>query len=251
SVAERFSYGEAALRQQGLGGWGPALRGGFAGAGGDLAEFSSDSSVWDLRTMAAVGGGGGDRVDGKYNSYKAPGLRGATLEAAHVSCLEDRYALGPQLGWGQFGVIRSCSDMVTGEALACKSIAKDRLVSPDDVRGVKLEIEVMVRLSGHPNVIDLKAVYEDESSVHLVMELCAGGELFHRLEECGCFSEHGAAMLFCYLMEVVAHCHSKGIVHRDLKPENILLVSKFTIFTDQTRRFWSRDLYPAWYNWNC
>ncbi|KAG2609102.1 calcium-dependent protein kinase 17-like [Panicum virgatum] len=170
--------------------------------------------------------GGGASAEAKYNSYKAPGLRGAFLEAAHVSCLEDRYALGPQLGWGQFGVIRSCSDLVTGEALACKSIAKDRLVSPDDVRGVKLEIEVMARLSGHPNVVDLKAVYEDEDSVHLVMELCAGGELFHRLEERGCFSEHEAAVLFRYLMEVVAHCHSKGIVHRDLKPENILLVSK-------------------------
>ncbi|CAN6179629.1 unnamed protein product [Urochloa humidicola] len=173
--------------------------------------------------MAAAGWVGGEA---KYNSYKAPGLRGALLEAAHVSCLEDRYALGPQLGWGQFGVIRSCSDMVTGEALACKSIAKDRLVSPDDVRGVKLEIEVMARLSGHPNVVDLKVVYEDEDSVHLVMELCAGGELFHRLEERGFFSEHEAAVLFRYLMEVVAHCHSKGIVHRDLKPENILLVSK-------------------------
>uniref|UniRef100_A0ACD6ABT2 Uncharacterized protein n=1 Tax=Avena sativa TaxID=4498 RepID=A0ACD6ABT2_AVESA len=174
--------------------------------------------------MAAGCGGGG--ADGKYNSYKTPGLRGAILEAAHVSCLGDRYQLGDQLGWGQFGVIRSCSDMVTGEVLACKSIAKDRLVSPDDVRGVRLEIEVMACLSGHPNVVDLKAVYEDEESVHLVMELCAGGELFHRLEERGCFPEHEAATLFRYLMEVVAHCHSKGIVHRDLKPENILLVSK-------------------------
>ncbi|GJN29875.1 hypothetical protein PR202_gb18137 [Eleusine coracana subsp. coracana] len=148
-------------------------------------------------TAAGWGGGGvgGERADAKYNSYKAPGLRGAILEAAHVSCLEDRYALGPQLGLGQFGVIRSCSDLVTGEPLACKSIAKDRLVSPDDVRGVKLEIEVMARLAGHPNVVDLKAVYEDEEFVHLVMELCAGGELFHRLEQRGCFSEHEAAVL--------------------------------------------------------
>lgn len=197
-------------------------------AGGDSAEASSDSSVWDHLTMAAAGrgGGGGERVDAKHNSYKAPGLRGAILEAAHVSCLEDRYALGPQLGWGQFGVIRSCSDLITGEDLACKSIAKDRLVSPDYVRGVKLEIEVMARLAGHPNVVDLRAVYEDDEFVHLVMELCAGGELFHRLEQRGFFSEHEAAVLFRYLMEVVTLCHSKGIVHRDLKPENILLVSK-------------------------
>lgn len=204
-----------------------AARGIFADVAGDLAEGLVP--VWELLAMAAGGGCGGgceEEEEAKYNSYKAPGLRGAILEAAHVSCLGDRYALGDQLGWGQFGVIRSCSDLVTGEALACKSIAKDRLASPDDVRGVKLEIEVMARLSGHPNVVDLKAVYEDEDSVHLVMELCAGGELFHRLEERGCFPEHEAALLFRHLMEVVAHCHSKGIVHRDLKPENILLVSK-------------------------
>jgi serine/threonine protein kinase len=215
--------------------------------------------------MAGGGCGRGERVDAKYNSYKAPGLRGAILEAAHVSCLEDRYALGPQLGWGQFGVIRSCSDLVTGEDLACKSIAKDRLVSPDYVRGVRLEIEVMARLAGHPNVVDLKAVYEDDDFVHLVMELCAGGELFHRLEQRGFFPEHEAAVLFRHLMEVVTLCHSKGIVHRDLKPENILLVSKSpsssikladfglatyiqpgTIDTCYSPSSWSGTLYQCW-----
>lgn len=49
----------------------------------------------------------------------------------------------------------------------------------DDAKTVKLEIEIMTGFSGNPNVVDLKAVYEDEDSVHLVMELCAGGELFH------------------------------------------------------------------------
>lgn len=58
--------------------------------------------------------------------------------------------------------------------MACKSIAKNRLVTQEDVRSVKLEIEIMTRLSGHPNVVDLKAVYEEEDCVHLVMELCAG-----------------------------------------------------------------------------
>ncbi|KAK9291606.1 hypothetical protein L1049_019555 [Liquidambar formosana] len=119
-----------------------------------------------------------------------------------------------------------CSDKLTGEVLACKSIAKDRLVTPDDVRSVKLEIEIMTRLSGHPNVVDLKAVYEEEDYVHLVMELCAGGELYHQLEKHGKFSEAEARVLFRHLMQVVLYCHEKGVVHRDLKPENILLATK-------------------------
>lgn len=91
-----------------------------------------------------------------YNLYKATGLHGVLLEVAHVPCLKDRYALCPQLGCVQFGIIRSCSDLVTGKALACKSIAKVRLVSATDMRGVKLKIEVMTRLGGQPNVVASK-----------------------------------------------------------------------------------------------
>ncbi|XP_073119765.1 calcium-dependent protein kinase 29-like [Henckelia pumila] len=84
----------------------------------------------------------------------------------------------------------------------------------------------MSTLSGHPNVVDLKAVYEEEDYVHLVMELCAGGELFHKLEKHGRFSESEARVRFRHLMQVVMYCHDKGVVHRDLKPENILLATK-------------------------
>lgn len=158
--------------------------------------------------------------------YKVANLSETILDANHSANLHDRYILGEQLGWGQFGIIRTCSDKFTGEVLACKSIAKNRLVTQEDVRSVKLEIEIMTRLSGHPNVVDLKAVYEEETYVHLVMELCAGGELFHQLERHGRFSEAEAGVLFHDLMEVVMYCHQKGIVHRDLKPENILLATK-------------------------
>lgn len=62
--------------------------------------------------------------------------------------------------------------------------------------------------------------------MHLVMELCAGGELFDQLQKQGRYSEPDAARLFKHLMEVVKYCHDNGVVHRDLKPENILLATK-------------------------
>ncbi|KAI3800144.1 hypothetical protein L1987_35454 [Smallanthus sonchifolius] len=160
-----------------------------------------------------------------FNCYKVENLTETILQTDRISNLKDRYVLGDQLGWGQFGIIRECSDKLTGEVLACKSISKNRLVTDEDVRSVKLEIEIMTRLSGHPNVVDLKDVYEEEGYVHLVMELCAGGELFHQLEKQGRFSESDARVLFRDLMQVVRFCHDNGVVHRDLKPENILLAT--------------------------
>ncbi|VFQ80583.1 unnamed protein product [Cuscuta campestris] len=160
------------------------------------------------------------------NCYKVANLDETILGTNQTADLKDRYVLGGQLGWGQFGVIRLCSDKFTGEVLACKSIAKSRLVSEEDVRSIKLEIEIMSRVYGHPNVVDLKAVYEEEDYVHIVMELCAGGELFHQLEKHGRFSEGEARVVFRHLMQAVMYCHEKGIVHRDLKPENILLATR-------------------------
>ncbi|XP_010693518.2 calcium-dependent protein kinase 10 isoform X2 [Beta vulgaris subsp. vulgaris] len=162
----------------------------------------------------------------RCHCFKVANLKETILDASETSELKDRYVLGDQLGWGQFGVIRACADKFTGELLACKSIAKDRLVTQDDVRSVKLEIEIMSKLSGHPHVVDLKAVYEEEDYVHLVMELCAGGELFHRLEKQGRYCESQAKVIFRHLMQVVLYCHDNGVVHRDLKPENVLLATK-------------------------
>ena len=61
--------------------------------------------------------------------------------------------------------------------------------------------------------------------VHLVMELCEGGELFDRIKLKGKFSERESASVLRTVAEVLIHCHGMGVMHRDLKPENILLIS--------------------------
>uniref|UniRef100_A0A7I4DEV0 non-specific serine/threonine protein kinase n=1 Tax=Physcomitrium patens TaxID=3218 RepID=A0A7I4DEV0_PHYPA len=143
-----------------------------------------------------------------------------------LSDIRQSYILGRELGRGQFGVTYLCTDKMTNEAYACKSIAKRKLTSKEDIEDVKREVQIMHHLSGTPNIVVLKDVFEDKHSVHLVMELCAGGELFDRIIAKGHYSERAAADMCRVIVNVVHRCHSLGVFHRDLKPENFLLASK-------------------------
>jgi calcium-dependent protein kinase len=153
-------------------------------------------------------------------------LVGSVLKRKTES-LKDKYSLGRKLGQGQFGTTYLCVERATGKEFACKSILKRKLVTDDDVEDVRREIQIMYHLAGHPNVISIRGAYEDAVAVHLVMELCAGGELFDRIVQKGHYTERKAAELARVIVGVVEVCHSMGVMHRDLKPENFL-------FADQT-----------------
>ncbi|XP_009418968.2 calcium-dependent protein kinase 17 [Musa acuminata AAA Group] len=140
--------------------------------------------------------------------------------------LKDLYTLGRKLGQGQFGTTHLCVEKATGKRFACKSIAKRKLATYEDVEDVRREIQIMHHLSGHPNVISIIGTFEDSVAVHLVMDLCAGGELFDRIIQRGHFSEKAAAGLARVIVGVVEACHSMGVMHRDLKPENFLFVNR-------------------------
>ncbi|GLU05881.1 hypothetical protein SLE2022_229560 [Rubroshorea leprosula] len=136
------------------------------------------------------------------------------------------YTFGRELGRGQFGVTYLVTHKETREQFACKSIATRKLINRDDIEDVRREVQIMHHLTGHRNIVELKGAYEDRHSVNLVMELCAGGELFDRIIAKGHYSEREAARLFRQIVTVVHNCHTMGVMHRDLKPENFLFLSK-------------------------
>lgn len=140
--------------------------------------------------------------------------------------VKSTYSIGKELGRGQFGVTHLCTHKATGEQFACKTIAKRKLVNKEDIEDVRREVQIMHHLAGQPNIVELKGAYEDKQSVHLVMELCAGGELFDRIIAKGHYTERAAASLLRTIVQIVHTCHSMGVIHRDLKPENFLLRNK-------------------------
>ncbi|VAH81455.1 unnamed protein product [Triticum turgidum subsp. durum] len=76
------------------------------------------------------------------------------------------------------------------------------------------------------SIVALREACEDEGAVHLVMELCEGGELFDRIVARGHYTERAAANVTRTIVEVVQLCHRHGVIHRDLKPENFLFANK-------------------------
>ncbi|XWS28312.1 hypothetical protein CRYUN_Cryun25bG0057200 [Craigia yunnanensis] len=137
-----------------------------------------------------------------------------------------QYDLGHELGRGEFGVTYLCTDGNSVEKFACKSISKKKLRTAVDIEDVRREVQIMKHLPKHPNIVTLKDTYEDDDAVHIVMELCEGGELFDRIVARGHYTERAAAGVMKTIVEVVQMCHKHGVMHRDLKPENFLFANK-------------------------
>lgn len=154
------------------------------------------------------------------------GLRAESVLQTKTGHLKEHYNLGDKLGSGQFGTTFLCVEKGTGKEYACKSIAKRRLLTDDDVEDVRREIQIMHHLAGNSDVISIKGAYEDAVAVHVVMELCSGGELFDRIVQRRHYTERKAAQLTRTIVGVVEACHSLGVMHRDLKPENFLFVNE-------------------------
>lgn len=67
----------------------------------------------------------------------------------------------------------------------------------------------------HPNVVQLIQFTESKENYFLVMELCDGGELFHRIVKMTYFSEPLSRHVITQVAQGVRHLHEVcGVVHR-------------------------------------
>ena len=145
-------------------------------------------------------------------------------KVVHYSNLNDLYEIKEPLGRGKFGLVKLGVHKESGREVAIKIINK-KLLSSLDVQQVKSEIDIL-KIAKHPNIIKLYDVFENEQYIYIIMEYCAGGDLFSYIEKRGFkLKEEFAAEIIHKLCTAVFFLHQYGIVHRDLKPENILMTN--------------------------
>eukprot|EP00076_Gallus_gallus_P030603 XP_015155202.1 hormonally up-regulated neu tumor-associated kinase isoform X2 [Gallus gallus] len=198
-----------------------------------MPAAAGDGLLSEPPGVAGGGGGGGGEARraaaGAEGSFLAAWLSAAA--AAPRERLRDfqhtkrvgNYLIGRKLGEGSFAKVREGLHVLTGEKVAVKVIDKKRAKKDTYVtKNLRREgqIQQMIR---HPNIAQLLDILETENSYYLVMELCPGGNLMHKIYEKKRLEEHEARKYIRQLILAVEHLHRAGVVHRDLKIENLLL----------------------------
>eukprot|EP00956_Cyclotella_meneghiniana_P038580 scaffold156472_cov36-Cyclotella_meneghiniana.AAC.1 len=151
--------------------------------------------------------------DPKINK-RADMHKGQVMITDTLSDVRVKYHINPkEIGHGHYGVVRKCMDRETKIWYAIKSIRKSKV---GKIEVLKREIALLQEVD-HPNIIKLIEAHEDEKYLHLITELCTGGELFDRIiaktqSDEGHFSEADAAKIVRCILDAIRYCHDvKGI----------------------------------------
>ena len=172
----------------------------------------------------------------KQHYYAANSITGS------FSDISRRYSVDRSrvLGTGEGTTVCECEDLETGKNYAVKTVVKGHrrgATSRDLHREVSLMRDLPLGWCG--GVIELIDLHEDTFNLHIVTELCRGGELFARINERvaehrrlrsmgvtvpRCFSEEHASTVLRQVLSGLEFLHSRDICHRDVKPENILFL---------------------------
>lgn len=133
------------------------------------------------------------------------------------------------VGSGSYGTVYRAVDIETKVQYAVKTLTKfnddGSLKDQRDAASRTREVRLHWNASGHANVVSLHRIIEEPDCVHLVMEYCPDGDLFHNIVSCGRYEGDDDLIrrTFIQILDAVDYCHSRNIFHRDLKPENILV----------------------------
>ena len=154
------------------------------------------------------------------------GLRRDLHDLYAVKSLDDEEPIGS----GSYGIVRRVVRKSDGEEFALKTIRKAPWRQPPTSRTsvnyyhfkLRNEIEVMRKIGSSLSIVYLYDSFEDDDAVHLLMDLCKGGELLGRIGRGMNYSESTAADLVRSVLRTAAQCHSRGIIFRDIKPDNFL-----------------------------
>ncbi|KAK3741701.1 hypothetical protein QZH41_016950, partial [Actinostola sp. cb2023] len=152
-------------------------------------------------------------------------------------CLE----LGRILGEGEFGiVIEGKLTQEDGSAIRCAVKKLKRTSNESDMNDLLNELDIMVQVGSHPNIVNLIGACAFEGSVMVVVEFAANGNLLRHLQKHSSKSYDDMAdyqihiapkqrlQIASDVANGMAHLARRRCVHRDLAARNILLDENWT-----------------------
>jgi serine/threonine protein kinase len=156
-------------------------------------------------------------------------MKSVGLPLVHPARERGGYRLLHPLGEGSFGEVYEAASVATGQHVALKSLTR---ASPDALARFKREFRALEGIH-HPNLVSLKALFEEGDRWYIAMELVSGPNLLDwvraerepghdpaRSSGLGFDPVRLRSAFFDMAAGLVA-LHKQGILHRDLKPSNV------------------------------
>ena len=137
----------------------------------------------------------------------------------------DFYRIGKMLVRGAFGKVNLAMHKLVRKLVALKSLDKECLKDEDQKQKLMKEVNLLLKLR-HDSVVKIYEIIETKKHIIIVMELCAGGDLFNYVRKRRRLKEPYTKKIFKQIIDGLRYVHSKHIAHRDIKLDNILLDGK-------------------------
>jgi len=156
----------------------------------------------------------------RKGSFKGNMMKEYSTEIRELYVIEGKKILGS----GASSEVVRIKHKVTGIRFALKTFFRKDKNGEKQRKYYLNEIE-MLRSMDHPNVLRLFQAYEHNKNLHMVVELCSGGNLLRVLnnQPRRRVSELQAAQFSMQILRAINYLHENDIVHRDIKLENVML----------------------------
>jgi len=126
------------------------------------------------------------------------------------------------VGLGGLGDVYRARRISTGGPVAIKVI-REQIDREATDRRVRRELDALLKLKGHPNVVQIEELVGLPTGLALVMEFVAGGSLMDLLSREGPLPPARVVSAMAEVTRAVRDAHLLGIVHRDIKPHNVMV----------------------------
>ena len=126
------------------------------------------------------------------------------------------------IGRGAFGEVHVCREKKTQKIYAIKKMKKEVLAQKNQIIHIRNEQLFMSKVKS-PWIVDLKASFQEDDYLYLVMEFLQGGDFMSLLIKKDTLTEEEAKFYTAELILAVDSIHKLDCIHRDIKPDNILI----------------------------
>lgn len=162
--------------------------------------------------------------------------------------LENRYIIGPAIGFGGFGITYRAFDMVLGILVAVKEFYPAGLVnrSPGETKvGIfsgekeaefQLQMERfldearnMAIFTREKDIVNVYHFFQANGTAYTIMEYIDGVLLKKYLKENGKMSVEEAVSYMLPILDALTKIHGHDIIHKDISPDNIFLTGEGSV----------------------